>query len=116
MKAAQVFRILAALQALALAILLFQAPLRDALAELRADALTEDGDPNAFMVQIVSDPSGATITIDGRDRGATPFIGNVPCRVDQKVTIEIAKPGHKTWRREVECRHGGSLRVSARLE
>ncbi len=68
-----------------------------------------------FMVRVVSEPSGATVWIDGDERGRAPLFGNVACSEGQEVVIEVAAAGHPRWRRTVPCRVGGELTVRARL-
>ncbi len=68
-----------------------------------------------FMVRVVSEPRGATVWIDGEERGRAPFFGNVACDEGQEVMIEVTAPEHPRWRRTVGCRVGGELTVRARL-
>lgn len=115
---ASLFRLLAALALLAAALLFFAAPLRTLAARLE-----RGGNPLAgvfgpapgFLARIDSRPKGASIRIDGRDRGKTPFLGNVACSRGEKIAIEIEAQGYQPWKRELECRVDGQLEISAQL-
>lgn len=115
---AGLLRLCAALAILAAVWIVFEPPLRALAARIG-----QAGNPLAgvlgadqgFLARIGSSPPGAAVAIDGKQRGETPFLGNVACGQGDKVLIEIAAPGYQTWRRELECREGGQLEVDAKL-
>ncbi|MEM1179448.1 MAG: PEGA domain-containing protein [Acidobacteriota bacterium] len=112
-------RLAAAACALALAVIVFAGPLLALLPtsiSSNLDAIPGLGSSRGFVAQILSEPSGAGVWIDGVERGTTPFFGNVQCRGDRPITIEVKGPGFQPWTRELTCREGDTLRANARLE
>jgi hypothetical protein len=116
---AQLLRLLAALFLL-LAVLNFFRPQLVAFVDVGsqgAEGLAAMLDPpKGFMVQALSEPGGARIEIDGRDRGFTPFLGNVSCREGEDVVLTVRAPGYQPWQRKVACREDGQLEIKAQLE
>ncbi len=117
-KLAGLFRLLAALSLLVAALVFFELPLR--LLAARAGAIGNPlaglfGPAPGFMATIQSQPPGAAIRIDGKNRGVTPFLGNVAGRQGERVAVEIALAGYKPWKRELDCRENGQLSVEAKL-
>ena len=115
---AEICRLLAAFALLAAVLLLFELPLRAGLAQvLRSSNPLAGlfGPARGFFARIDSQPSGAKIRIDGKNRGETPFLGNVDCRQGDKVEIEIEAKPYQPWRRELECRENGQLEIDAKL-
>ena len=116
-------RLLSALALLCLAVAVFWQPLQRVLApgaapELRQLPLPKLFGPKpdkGFMVRVVSRPSGATVSIDGAERGSTPLFGNVVCQEGQQVHVAVAKQGFPVWSRTVPCRVGGELTIQANL-
>ncbi|MEO1086190.1 MAG: PEGA domain-containing protein [Acidobacteriota bacterium] len=105
--------------ALALAITVFSGPLLTLLPDRLSstlDAIPGIGASRGFVAQILSEPTGATVRIDGVERGTTPFFGNAQCRRGNEVAIEVQAEGYATWRRKLPCREGDTLRATARLE
>ena len=74
------------------------------------------GPAEGFFARIHSSPSGATVRVDGKERGETPFFGNVACSAGERVVIEVELTGFEVWRRELECRENGQLEVDAKLK
>ena len=116
-------RALSGLALVVLALALFWQPLRAVLAPKVVPVMQKvplpevlRPSPKGFMVRVVSEPRGATVWIDGDERGRAPLFANVACEEGQEVVIEVAASGHPPWRRTVPCRVGGELTVRARLE
>ena len=97
-----------ALSALGLVVLIFWQP----LAEVRSTL--GFGSPG-FLMQVTSEPVPGTVEVDGVVRGTTPYFGNVRCRAEERVQIRVLAEGRQPWQREVECRQGGTLEITARL-
>ncbi len=115
-------RLLSALSLLLLALAAFWQPLRYVIRPHLAPALQHVPMPEilrpssrGFMVRVVSEPLGATVSIDGAERGTTPLFANVTCEQDQEIRITVENPGLPAWRRTVRCRVGKELTVRARL-
>jgi hypothetical protein len=69
--------------------------------------------PTAAKLQLVSDPPGADIEVDGN------FVGNTPSDVqvaEGDHTITVKKAGFKDWERKLKVTGGSSIRLSAELE
>ena len=115
-------RALSGLSLLVLTLALFWQPLRATFGPRVIPVLEKVPLPAAlspvaegFLVRVVSEPSGATVWIDGAERGRTPLFGNVACDEGQEVVIAARKPPHPEWRQTVICRVGGELTLRARL-
>ncbi len=119
---ASLLRLLSALCLLLLVTTVFWQPLQRFVRPRVAPALQHIPLPEilrrssrGFMVRVVSEPFGATVSIDGARRGSTPLFANVSCKQDQEVKITVEKPGFPAWRRTVSCRVGDELTVRANL-
>ncbi len=115
-------RLLSALSLVLLALAVFWQPLRHVVRPRVAPMLQHlplpeifRPSPSGFLVRVVSEPLGATVSIDGTERGSTPLFANVTCQQDQEIRITVEKPGFPAWRRTVRCRVGKELTVRARL-
>jgi serine/threonine-protein kinase len=51
---------------------------------------TEPQPPPSAMVKIETDPSGATLTINGEPMGVTPFARSIPVNTELEVKLELA--------------------------
>ncbi len=115
-------RLLSALSLLLLSLAIFWQPLRHVVRPRVAPVIQHLPVPelfrpssSGFMVRVVSEPLGATVSIDGAVRGSTPLFANVACEQDQEIAIVVEKRGFPAWRRKVQCRVGKELTVRARL-
>ena len=52
----------------------------------------------AHTVQVVSDPPGATVRLDGEKLGVTPLVTHIPWRppLVRAYSLEVRLPGHRT--------------------
>lgn len=73
------------------------------------------GTTNSMMIVVQSEPSGAVLTVDGREHGETPAGLDTRCSKDIPITIEVTATGYRRWRRKVPCQPGIELRFTARL-
>ncbi len=109
-----VLHFVAACAWLALAALIFEAPVREHLAPpevaLELPSISESG----FMVEVTSVPSG-TLSVEGVERGATPVWASVNCSDGEQVAFEITREGYATWRRLVVCKEGERQKLTAQL-
>ncbi len=120
---ASILRLLSALFLVLLAVTVFWQPLQrvvnptgaPALRQLPLPKLLGPKPAKGFMVRVVSSPSGATVSIDGADRGSTPLFANVACEDGQDVLIAVAQRGFPAWSRTVSCQVGDELTVQANL-
>lgn len=74
------------------------------------------GPAPGFLLRADSVPPGGTLFVDGEPRGTLPFFGNVICRAGDEVRLEVRLDGYQPWVRTVDCREGGRLQLTARLE
>jgi TonB family protein len=81
-------------------------------AELRI-ALARPAAPLPGAADILSTPSGASVSVDGRPVGVTPLSG-LKLRTG-KHRVEVALEGHETWTGTVDVGAGAPGRVEARL-
>lgn len=65
---------------------------------------TETDPPYRILVN--SKPTNARLTIDGKNRGKTPWTGKIK---SGRHTFELTKPGHRRWTSTVEVTSGLSL-------
>ncbi len=76
------------------------------------NAPAENGASSAKL-QLVSDPPGADIEIDGS------FVGNTPSDVqvaEGDHTVTVKKTGFRNWERKLKVSAGSSVHLSAELE
>ncbi len=122
-RAAGCLRVVAGLSLVVLAVAVFWRPLTRTLGPDIAPAVQRLGLPRlwqpssakGFMVRVASEPSGATVSVNGAERGSTPLFANVPCDEGQQISIVVEKQGFPRWQRDVSCRVGKELTVRARL-
>ena len=69
----------------------------------RTQSLTVDLEPAWGQMQITSVPDGADVVVDGRQVGTTPLTTEV---LETGTRLTLAKPGYKTWEREVSIEAG----------
>ena len=69
-----------------------------------------------FMLRMTSTPTGVGVRIDGVVRGTTPWLGNVVCRQDDPIVLEMYRAGYHPWTQTVLCREGSSLDVPIPLD
>jgi TonB family protein len=81
-------------------------------AELRI-ALARPAAPLPGAADILSTPSGASVSVDGRPVGVTPLSG-LKLKTG-KHRVEVALEGHETWTGTVDVGAGAPGRVEARL-
>jgi TonB family protein len=81
-------------------------------AEVRV-ALARPAAPASGAADILSTPSGATVSVDGRPVGRTPLSG-LKLKPGTR-RIEVALDGHETWTGSVDVAAGETGRVDVRL-
>ncbi|PYQ17463.1 MAG: hypothetical protein DMF79_17460 [Acidobacteria bacterium] len=70
--------------------------------------------PLTAVLEIESDPPGATVEIDGQRSGMTPARDlQVPSGTHN---VALSRPGFRSWARTVETSPGETLRLTARLQ
>jgi TonB family protein len=69
--------------------------------------------PPQGEADVVSTPSGAAVSVDGRPVGTTPLTG-LRLRPGRR-RLEVALDGHETWTQTVDVAAGGTGRVEVRL-
>jgi serine/threonine protein kinase len=69
---------------------------------------------NYGRVEVISSPPGATIKIDGKVMGATPFVGE-KMRPGEVLDIAISKTGFSSWSEKVQVKAGKTLTLRPRL-
>lgn len=67
----------------------------------------------AFM--IFSTPDKAEVILDGQPRGNTPVGANLDCRENERVGLELRKPGYMSWEKVFRCKEG-NIKVHAILK
>ena len=76
----------------------------------------EDSEPASALIEVVSSPPGASVTVDGRQLDQvtpTSFVG----QTGQTYLIRLDLPRHQRWEREhIVPDEGGQQRVVARLD
>ena len=78
-----------------------------------ASAPNDNAAPVSAKLQLVSDPPGADIEVDGS------FIGNTPSDVqvaEGDHTVTVKKAGFKDWERKLKVTGGSSVHLNAELE
>ena len=71
--------------------------------------------PRAVMMLVVqSSPDGATVSVDGVERGTTPAVLDVECTTPT-VRVVLERPGFARWTGETPCVAGTDERLLGRL-
>lgn len=115
---AGIFRLLAAVAWLTLALAVFRVPLGRTFGSwAHATGVASLFLPAApgFMLRVDSVPPGGRLRVNGEDHGEVPMMANVPCSEGETVVLQLVKDGFAPWEREVGCREGRTLTVRARL-
>ncbi len=68
--------------------------------EVKSTTSTPRSSPQSIVLSIASRPSGATVFLNGEDRGSTPRNLEVP-RSDKQVTLRIERPGFQPLEKQV---------------
>lgn len=116
---AAVARLVAAASWLVLAVAFFRVPIAQAVRPMAQAAgivhLLDLSDPG-FVLRLVSVPPGGRLFVNGEDRGPAPLVTNVACRDGERVRLRVVLDGLGPWQRDIACRQGRTLSVTARLE
>jgi hypothetical protein len=85
-----------------------------ALAVFGLWALFADQGPPAPQVEVVSDPKGARVKIDGElQPGKTPLRVQTELQPGRKYRLEVMHPGYETWSTTFEARAGRLKQIAA---
>jgi TonB family protein len=70
--------------------------------------------PVAGLLQVRSEPSGATVEVDGRPAGLTPLEElSLPAGLHR---VEVKREGYRAWSQDLEAKAGEVVPVLARLQ
>jgi hypothetical protein len=76
----------------------------------------ERADFDGSVLMIDSEPSGATVLVDGRDQGETPVSVGLECLPGTPVIISISLRGHERAKHTTLCPHDALVKVTAQLK
>lgn len=68
-----------------------------------------------FGLSVESTPPGATVLVNGKERGETPLTTSVECKPGEPVRVEVRKPGVRPERRTTRCREDQLVELSLEL-
>ncbi len=68
-----------------------------------------------FGVSVESVPAGATVLVNGEERGETPLTTSVVCNPGETVRLEVRKQGLRTVKRSTRCREDQLVELSVQL-
>jgi PEGA domain len=79
--------------------------------------LTEEerSDFDGAILMVESEPSGATIHVDGRNQGDTPVSIGLECTPGKPLVIDFTLPGFEKTRHRTLCPSQALVKVTARL-
>ncbi|MCY1082883.1 PEGA domain-containing protein [Archangium lansingense] len=85
--------------------------------ELPRDTVTreERADFDGAILMVESEPSGATILVDGKDQGETPVSVGLECLPGTPVLVELSLRGYEKAKHRTLCPHDALVKVTARL-
>jgi hypothetical protein len=92
-----------------------EAPAQELPPEEERVATEERVDFKGSILMVESEPSGATILVDGKDQGETPVSVGLECRPGQPVIIEFSLRGHDKARHHTPCPRDELVKVTAKL-
>lgn len=76
----------------------------------------ERADFDGSVLMIDSEPSGATVLVDGRDQGETPVSVGLECVPGTPVIISISLRGYERAKHTTLCPHDALVKVTAQLK
>lgn len=75
----------------------------------------ERSDFDGAILMVESQPSGATVHVDGRHQGDTPVSIGLECTPGKTVVIDFTLPGFERTRHRTRCPNQALVKVTARL-
>ncbi|HEX5754480.1 MAG TPA: PEGA domain-containing protein [Archangium sp.] len=75
----------------------------------------ERADFEGAILMVESEPSGATILVDGKDQGETPVSVGLECLPGTPVLVEFSLRGYEKAKHRTVCPHDALVKVTARL-
>jgi PEGA domain-containing protein len=76
----------------------------------------ERADFDGSILMIDSEPSGATVLVDGRDQGETPVSVGLECLPGTPVIVSISLRGYERAKHTTLCPHDALVKVTAQLK
>ncbi|MFL5353467.1 PEGA domain-containing protein [Archangium sp.] len=76
----------------------------------------ERADFDGAVLMIDSEPSGATVLVDGRDQGETPVSVGLECLPGTPVIVSISLRGYERAKHTTLCPHDALVKVTAQLK
>jgi hypothetical protein len=75
----------------------------------------ERADFEGAILMVETEPSGATILVDGKDQGETPVSVGLECLPGTPVLVEFSLRGYEKAKHRTVCPHDALVKVTARL-
>ncbi|HYO67144.1 MAG TPA: PEGA domain-containing protein [Archangium sp.] len=75
----------------------------------------ERADFEGAILMVDTEPSGATILVDGKDQGQTPVSLGLECLPGTPVLVEFSLRGYEKAKHRTVCPHDALVKVTARL-
>jgi hypothetical protein len=75
----------------------------------------ERSDFDGAILMVESEPSGATILVDGKDQGQTPVSVGLECLPGKPLVVDFSLRGYAKARHRTLCPHNALVKVTARL-
>ncbi|WP_375768815.1 PEGA domain-containing protein [Archangium gephyra] len=75
----------------------------------------ERADFDGAILMVESEPSGATIRVDGKDQGQTPVSVGLECLPGTPVLVEFSLRGYEKAKHRTVCPHDALVKVTARM-
>jgi hypothetical protein len=76
----------------------------------------ERADFDGSVLMIDSEPSGATVLVDGRDQGETPVSVGLECLPGTPVIVSMSLRGYERAKHTTLCPHDALVKVTAQLK
>lgn len=76
----------------------------------------ERADFDGAILMIDSEPSGATVLVDGKDQGETPVSVGLECLPGKPVIVSISLRGYERAKHTTLCPHDALVKVTAQLK
>ncbi len=94
-----------------------EAPVPPPAKEPPSNELTEE-ERSSFdgaILMVESEPSGATVHVDGKNQGDTPVSIGLECTPGKPIVIDFSMAGFEKTRHRTLCPHEALVKVTARL-
>lgn len=90
-------------------------PTPPAQPSVNRDSTEESSAFEGYVLVVDSEPSGATVLVNGKNQGEVPVSVGLDCNPGDRVLVELSLQGFERARHTTTCKRDTMVKVSARL-